>query len=424
MIENGATSSRTVGRWLRFCFVVCTVATAPAFAAMHSFNPSIRGNVSYINNVVFVDDPAEEQSDTNTRVALHLPYKMQTKTALLSLRYDTTFDSFQEFQELDFVGHKVTARLATNTSPRSTLRVYGTFSLSQDEDFVTGLQTDPDEPDPVDPFLLQRTRRWAGTVRVIHRHALGRRWNLSTGANGSYSFVDPIDEVPNAPSTANLEDKQSAGVNFRLRHTLSQKTSIGGTYAYGIVHQERSGDENVHEVRLTLSQGVSKRVNLGFEAGGYRRTRESPDSAGNFDTTGFSWSLHINMGYREGLKIGPYRMSFRLGARPSTGGTLEGTSTNNSASVSLTDPRTRTWSWSLFSRFTNRVPFDRDLAVYNTFSTGFNLRKSLRSALSLRGRAEYVNQWSSDTDDSTGSFFRVSGGLSWFPFAGTRMAGR
>ena len=421
-IDNGTTSFRTACRWLRFCFVVCTLVTTPVFAAKHTFNPSIGAHVTYIDNVLFVDDPGQRPSDgdTSTRITLHLPYHIDTRLTALSLRYTTTFDSFRQFEELDFIGHKVTARLVVNRGPRSLLKFYGTLALSQDENFVAELQTDPDAPDLVDSVLLQRTERLGGNVRVIYRRMLTPRWTWSTNVSASKVTVDAIDD-PGALSTANLEDKQAAGITLRLDRLLSPRTTIGGAYSYRIVDQEQSGDVDVQEMRFTLSQDVSKRVTLRAEAGAYQRTKENTANDGSLDTSGFSGSLDI--GFNEDVTIGPFKLDFRLGARPATGGTLEGTSTNNTASVVLTDSRARNWMWSLFSRFANRVPFDRDLPTYNTFSTGISVEKDVGKELKLRGQAKYVTQSSSDTDESTGAFYRVSAGVTWHPFAGTRIAG-
>jgi hypothetical protein len=275
-----------------------------------------------------------------------------------------------------------------------------------------------DTLDP-DPFLSVRTERKSYSLTLGYGRRMGPRWkwNSSIGASGiDHSVIGGFD--PQGSSDLIPEDKTGYRVSTRFTRQLSEKTSLGGKYTYGITDLDINGEDELHRVQFTVGTDVSKRVAIVAEVGGYSRTNDDLDESSS------GLDANLNIKFNEALTAGPVRFGFGAGVTPSSGGSLEGTSSNRTVFASMSGVRRRPVDWTIVARYAQRVPdllgqSERDTSSL-TARTEFEVHRNLGISVGAR----YVEQTSDDPLEPDDSFYRATAGLVWRPLGNTAIAER
>ncbi len=385
--------------------VLLQLATSPLLARDTTFNPRIALSGSYTDNVRFVEG-SEEASDFSTSIRVTLPVERQTRHSALLFQYDVRASKFSEFSSLDNLENRLLLNYSARISRVSSISLRARYAFTQDQANPVILE---DSLDP-DPFLSVRTKRETYQLSLGYGRNIGRRWNWngSIGARGiDHSVIGGFD--PQGDPALIPEDKTGYRVSTGFDRRLSGKNSLGAKYTFGITDLERNGRDELHRMRLIFRAGVSKRVTIRGEVGGYRRTNDTQDEA----TSGLEALLGVS--FNEALALGPVRFGFGAGVAPSRGGSLEGTSVNRTIFVSMSGVRTKPVSWRIVARHSERVPDLFGQSERETNSLSARTERSIQRVLGLALSARYVEQTSDDPLQSPSSFYRASAGLVWRP---------
>jgi hypothetical protein len=192
-------------------------------------------------------------------------------------------------------------------------------------------------------------------------------------------------------------------------------------FGYAAIRNEAVPDERVRRVGLEFERRVAERSSFGIRLGWFGRELVDQDveTPPNFQDQG----LDISIRFSQGRELGPFRFGFNLGAAPSTGGGIAGTSTNYFAGAQVTNSdRTATWNWEVAFRYAVREPSENDTLRLQTFSLIGEIERRLGRTAGIRLRTRWVRQQDDDPSRVDGEFVSAAVRLVWYPLGGRRIA--
>ena len=152
-------------RWL--VVVGLAVLAGPLSAQRTTFNPRLALSYIYRSNIDFVGVP--ERDDSSLRLTMVLPVVRSTKTGSARVQYRGYIERFDEFSDLDDVGHRLTFGVDSKPGQRSAVALAGGYLRTQD-------QSDPTSLDSTDLFLTERLLRTRAFLDLGYRRSFSRRW--------------------------------------------------------------------------------------------------------------------------------------------------------------------------------------------------------------------------------------------------------
>jgi hypothetical protein len=389
--------------------------SAVTAAAVTRYNPSLAFGYARTGDVTFFGTGA---SDDSWNAVVNLPWTRQGDTAQTALGYSGRYTSYKTFTSLNDLAHSAYASHSRQLGPRTNFRISARASRSQD-------QGNPFEPNFGNTFLSRRTVRNLASFGIGLDRAISRRWRWSVGANANWARFDEIEDFDAGPVGPGVENGQTYTITTGMSRSISERSSLGGSYRFGIIEKEDSPDERGHVLTVDFSRKVKTKGTFGFSIGGYQRSRIGIEDDSGYRNSGVFASA--NLGFGDDLEVGPFQFRFNLGGGPSMGGGLSGTSTNWYAGVTVTESNYRAttkWRWSIAARYSYRIPTDRDLADTATFSMGGSVERQFVRQLAARVAYRWVEQQQQDDSfAATGSFNVIVAGLVWYPLGGTRVVG-
>ena len=138
---------------------------------------------------------------------------------------------------------------------------------------------------------------------------------------------------------------------------------------------------------------------------------------GDATDTGIQASVGIERTSRQG------RFSLEGSHGPSSGGALEGTSTDTVAGIRWEGARAERLRWDAGARWARRDPTIEGEPTLRSAGMGAGIEWLPRRQVGLRARADWVRQSGDETAVRNGSFLTASIGASWYPGGATSRPG-
>ncbi len=394
---------------------VVVLGIRPATAQRTAFLPSVfveearTGNVGYLGA-----GGGQIAPDWMTRLGVSLALRRDGKSGQAGVRYGGYYEKYRTHSELDHSEHSLGVDLSSPAGQRSSVGFTMGYNYGQ-------VQGNPSSVDASDRFLSQRVTRQVlrGTLRYDRRGS--GRWSLGATATGSQYWFrqisglpeqQPPEEPPPEPASTTVEDRRELGATAGIRMAMSPRRAIGWVYGYTRYDLDVSGMEEVHNLAMTFDLGLGKNVTIGFQVGAFQRRKTSEPGGPVTVEQG------LGLQARGGLsitKVGKTTTTSLLADRSaSNGGTLNGTSTDTTVGVTVSNVRPILWFWSASGRYVLREPTQSAMTNVQTIAGGGSVERRFRNALSLRLTAIYVRQVSGDSA-FTGTAPSGAVGLVWNP---------
>jgi hypothetical protein len=390
------------------------LAAGPGFAAVTTFHPAAMLDVEHSDNVLYVEGTQGPVADWATRVALDLPVRRTGPRGSLEFGYRPSYVKYLDLSVLDHPEHRLRALANTEPSRGST---FG-FGLGYEKTQVQGVSGDPRSPDF---FLASRTDRDYYFGDVSWRKQAGEKWQWASGLHGSWAAYTPISGLETGTSGSELEDRTEYEFNVAPSRELSRSSRAGVEYRFRRFLLAASGDESVNMLGFTFDRIVSRRVTFTMRLGAFGRnatstTETAPTDGGSSD--GFQGGFMVRGTFRNG------NVSLVADHGPSSGGALEGTSTDTAVGLLAAGGVERRWRWEASARWARResnAPVTSDLT---SAGGGGSLEWLPTDSVGLRVGGDYVKQSGSEQESLNGSFTTVRFGLTWYPRGPEDEAGR
>jgi hypothetical protein len=403
---------RTVAWWLLGGAAV--LLAAPAAAQRTRFNPSISVGAGRTDNVEYT--AVEETSDTVAHVTAALPVERAWRTGTFRFAYEPSFFKYDSTTSLDRFEHHATAGWNRSFGRRTRLDLSADFSRTQQQGLrLPGPdQAPPDEPAPVvppDALLTQRTERDSFGAWLRLDRTAGERWSWGLTASGSDYAHDAIEDFnPNQPAGFAVEDRTEYAGAFDLSRAFSRADSMGLRYEHRWFELDASPDQDSDLLSLTYRRTVGRKLWLDLGAGGSRTTG---DGAGGSPGDDERSELQGNVGFHRAFR----HVDLGLGVshRPTSGGHLEGTSTDTSAELRLSGVRRRDWFWDVVTGYVHRDPTQDGAAATRGLAAAGQVERMFLEVLSVRFATSFADQSEDDPTRPDPSAWGAELALVWYP---------
>ena len=389
--------------------VALLLVIPPVRAQRTRFNPRFSLSLFRSDNIDLLG--AERRRDSGLTLGLALPVSRDLENGSLSFDYNTSFDKYDEFEELDNLSHRLRLSVTKDPSRNSSVQAQVGYSLTQDQGLA-------ESPNDADLFLTPRTERETVSLDFSYRKRFRSRWEWGfAGGFRDWSFDEIEGFESDAPPTQ-LENRTEFSGAVTLARLLSESSAFGFSYSYRTFDLELSGEESVQAGSLVYRRQLEERLSLAVAVGGFLSTgttAQGPGGSSDDSRSGVQGTLNLSRNWR---RTG---LSLVIGHTPSAGNDRLGTSTNSTLGLSLTSRATRRWNWGLSARYALRDPNDTQEPTIDTLAFGANAGARVHRALSLQLGINYTDQ-SSDASGNEGSFLIGRIGLNWHPLRGSRVA--
>jgi hypothetical protein len=397
------------------------VAAACAFAAgsipaaaQAEFYPSISVRSAYTDNVYYVLHglPGSDQkvSDVSNRLEVRLPVVRTWATRMFEASYEGGVEKYRDVSELDNDSHDVRLVYSAN-GPFNKFSIGASYEHTQTQGDTSNLES---------PHLVlsQRTDRDLYSMVTKAERRVGRRWRWTGSAEVSRYAYAPIEGVnpgcdPNLDPGCDviiIEDRDRYLAGFGFSRVLNRSSSLGISYGYELYKLESSGTEKNHLLGLAFRHEVSRDYSFEGQVGGFRRTTNISGTQKTFGGLNFQGGI----GFARKLR----RLDILASAErvPSSGGALEGTSTDTAALLELRGkPLGRGWRWEYSNRYALRDSNEAGVSTIHAVATSGLVEWFVLRAMGVGFTANYVNQSGSDSELLNGSFWQGALKVTWYP---------
>ncbi len=394
----------------RRLLAVATLAMAaigawPAEAQRTKFDPRLGLSYFYRSRVNYFGEQA--QDDSSLRLNLALPVTRQYQKGSLAFIYQTHLEKFEEFDQLDDLGHRLTLDFGWRPSQRSSLNLGAQYRIRRD-------QLDPTSVDTVDLLAFRQLQREQGNFNLGYGRQIGKRWSANVGGRaGVYRFHEIVDDPPEEP--LDTEDRSEIAGTAGVSRRFSDKSSLGFSVGARQFDLDRSGRQDAVSASLVYSREVVEKSSISLRIGGFRMQTGQFVEDEQQTRTGVQGSLSINRQFR--YVVGMLTASHA----PNVGGARLGTAVVSHVQLGLTDSHFRNWGWSLHARMGYRDPNDPEVVEVQTLTTSAGINLKLQKYLGLNFHFTWADQLKGEVD-SGADFFRVGASLAWHPFGWTKLA--
>ena len=185
------------------------------------FDPLFVLGAFYNQNVLYVGE--DGPSDSGFRLRIVLPVQISTQRSTTTFTYQPVFTAFSTFDELNYLGHRVTLANRSQVSQVSEFSALAEFRLTQE-------QGDPDSDEEIDSFLDPRTERRQGRVNLGYRRQLSPLWSAYAGVRALRIEFQPILDLDAEVPIVDPEDRNTLRGTVWLARALSERTRLGLEY--------------------------------------------------------------------------------------------------------------------------------------------------------------------------------------------------
>ncbi len=374
-----------------------------------TFNPSVSAGYGYTDNVVQAGQPEQSASSSTASLALALPLQRSLRSGKLDLAYRGLFRSYEKFGALDHGEHFLDGKLERRFRRRSKLELGVRYGRTQEGGDATRLQDG-------NIYLSTRVERESYGASATFDKGVGPRWQWSIGVDAGESKIRSIQDFnPEEPPELPAEGARSYAGAAEVRRIVSGRTELGIRYAYRRIEPDVQPTEDDQEFTGRFTRTFRLKSRLGIDVGGYRRSRSND---ADFRSSGFSGGVDYSYG-----PVGRVRFGVGLLVAPSTGGSLQGTSTDTRLAFSVASANTRKWDLGLASYVSRRVASDTTIPDIDVLSATVWVERRFARKLAIRIDGSWVDQSSTLAGFSEGRYSVANAGLVWYPLGGSRLAG-
>lgn len=379
--------------------------SSPASAASDPFHPKVDIERSYTSNVRYAGATDDEDSDWSTRMRLTLPLHGTWAKGTWGTTYSPSFVRYDEFTVLDDNEHRFWMQMVA--TPDRTTELFLSAEYIRDQ-----VQARPESQNPSDLFVASRTDRqmYGLTFRSVKDFGAEWKWTSSLdGAKYNYSAIPGFD----ADETGGVsEDRAEYGASVDVARIVSQSSTVGLEYDFRRFELDVSESKNNHLLGATFSRTMGRDYTMRGRLGVFYRTGETVSTSGtetSVSDSGLQGFFLLQRAFRE------HYLNLTASYLPSSGGALEGTSTDTALRVGLGGAPGRAWRWHAFSAFARRDSADPELDGLRSVSGGLFLEWSLGRWIELRLEGNALDQSGSGTAELNTDYYVAGVGLVWHP---------
>ncbi len=380
------------------------VCASSAAAQRTTFNPIVSLEVVYVDNVLYVGEDGAD--DTALRLSVQLPVVRELEKGSVSFIYTPVLDKYQDFSELDYVGHRLSVAVDTEPTRRSQFA----FDVGWTQ---TQVQGDPEINAPGeggDLFISRRTEREVGTVGLFYRNRVTGRffWGLNSRyTDSSYSEIDGLATGGAEP----IGDRSALRNSIDLLAGISRSTRMGVRLGVSNFSLDDGIDEESRDVQLVVEHTLGENSELSFGLGAFEAEVDGTDETRDGVQATLAWTRALRR----------FDVAIAGSHAPAAGGTLDGTSTDSALVFSIAAGLTRRASWGADLAVARRDPADPTLEPIDVVAVGLNIDWNLFRDWSMRLSPLYTRQLGGEAAESL--VLRGGLGLVWAPLGKTRVGG-
>ncbi len=383
--------------------LLLAAAGAPGARAAADVNPSISLGTEYSDNVGYAS--ANDQADWAATLGFRVPIVWRRTRGTTALSFNGTYVKQDKEESLDRFNWGAAFAVSQTPSPRTSLSFVAGFVHTQ-------AQGDPRNLDDTEIFLTQRAERDLAQASFDLNRQITKRWNWTFNLNAQDQSSENISDFDGGttPSVSEFEDKRSYGVRSGLSRAISGRTSIGFQGQYRTFELDESGDQDTVAVNLTLNRTLSEFSSFNVSAGGYRSTGEAADGTGAEDE---SDGFQVAVGYTRSMRN--VALNLGLSHAPSSGGNLEGTAKQTTASFGISNRQAVRWDWNVGLQHGLREPADPAQPDRESTALNADFERAFGRQLGLNLGTSFVHQTIDDPAFEDRDVFRATAGLVWYP---------
>jgi len=381
------------------------------------FNPSLAVGYSTTDNVNYLDDPtASTSSDTSTQLTANLPVERRFRTGTWDLQYLGSWTRYSDNGTLDNAAHYLETGFNFEATRRSTFRVNGVYALTQQQavpreapDFVTGDEL----------FLGERQEVRAYGVGLGYGLEIDPTWTWDTNISGSQAQASPIDGYQDGTSGLARQDTNSFQARTRFDRERSERFTLGGEYQYSRFDLTDEGVEVVHALSTTWNRKLGRKSTLAGELGGYHRSSDAGATTTSYQADGVLVAVSYSYTPVTGLTA-----RLGLSVAPTSGGTLQGTSTNRTIQAFLTGNHENSrLVWELGGYHSVRDASDGTVPTLEVLSLTASVEHVIQAAVGLRLQGNRADQVSDVDGYAEGQYYSATLNCVWYPLGRTLVSG-
>ena len=403
---------RSVPRgWRDAAAAILFAALAAEVGRAATFEPEVHADLGHSDDVYY--DAVEPRPDWFAVFALVLPLRGEGQRNRWELSYRPSAFRYRDLSELDHYEHRVRVGAESIARRETSFAIEAGWARSQEQGNATSVLAG-------DLFLVPRSELEALSFGASLRREQGARFVWNVEARGADADYSPIPDAETEPPSAILEDRREYELVAGFGRLVSRAAEVGLEYRYRRYDLDVTGEENDHLVSVTASRRLSERTAVEGRVGAFRRDLASPpavEAPGDATDTGIQASVGIERTSRQG------RFSLEGSHGPSSGGALEGTSTDTVAGIRWEGARAERLRWDAGARWARRDPTIEGEPTLRSAGMGAGIEWLPRRQVGLRARADWVRQSGDETAVRNGSFLTASIGASWYPGGATSRPG-
>ena len=355
-------------RFLLLFLGAAWTAVQPVAAQQTVFSPTLMIEEARSGNVAYLGSNENEfRSDWITRLGLRLFLQREGRGGQAGMQYAGYLERYKTNSVLDHHEHMLGVNLASPAMRSSRVAFDAAYAYGQ-------AQGNPGSLQSADLFLSQRTTRQGLRANLYYDWRGAGPWTFGTVGWASKTWFDQISGVPQGPQEAAVENRKEYGATVTLERARSALAKYGWVYGFTRYDLQLSGREDVHTLAMTFSLPVGRNGTVSFQVGGFQRSGTT--QPGQPSTTSGGLQARAGLGLtRTGRKVS---VGINADRNASSGGSLQGTSTDTTLSVRVDDIQPGRWFWSAAARYALREPTDPQLSRIQTVAGGGTLERRWR----------------------------------------------
>lgn len=387
------------------CILANVALTGLLRAQQTQFNPEVSVDVEHTDNVQFVSPQGTTAPDWIGNLRLVLPVARTWSTGSFSFVYTPSYVKHYTVTELDRLDQAVGVDLRVTPSRFSTVTTNLFWAKSQQQGRADSLRSP-------DFYLSTRTDRAISGGGVDAEIQFGRSWHGTFNANLSRERYTAIPGFPTLTPTSDVEDRNAYQSGFGVACAVTTKDDVGFGYVWSRFDLTLGDTETVHTVGLTWDRKLARDTRFGARLGAFSRVDDVP--AGSTSAAVSGYGVAATMELEKMIRRSTLR--FDVGYKPSSGGSLPGTSTDAAIGFGFRGETNPSWPWSLAARWVRRHPTDPVDATLTTTSLGASVEWRPRArTIGVRAHAWWATQLDGGVGDQAGQFLTAGTGLTWYP---------
>ena len=379
------------------------VRSLPAAETM--FHPSVTLDAAWSDNVAYAGAADEPTSDATARLGVVLPLRTEWASGTWSFEYNPSYEKHQDLEVLDHAEHRLATHLSKKTGRTGVFGVGATFTRTQEQGRAWSLESP-------DLFLTNRTNRDLISADIGFAQEISPRWRWNAGVWGGwydYAIIEGFDQgIPQAA----VEDRNEYRGSVAVSRLMTRASSMGLQFEHRRFDLETGGTEDADLASITFDHAASRELTMSVQVGAFTRSTEGTvaNPLEESPETGAQGGFSLRRTFTAAI------LTVDAGMAPTSGGALEGTSTDSSVGFTVASVAGLRWSWTASARYAYRDPTDPAEDPVNSIGGGAGLEWRPYETLGLRVAATYADQ-SGDAQGAAldASYTTVGAGLVWYP---------